>query len=244
MRMTWEMPPDWPVQEVVVLTSARRTIVLRYSASQGLELRVPCGVEDARLREFLHSKREWVMRQVQRQAERSSRFPAPMPGELLWRGSSLNIVAVPWLRRAERRGGELLLNPDRMAPQLHAWLAEDLKRRIEQFVSDVEPFGLVPTSIQVRRMRSRWGSCSRGGGMRFNAALAHLDDRCVHYVVCHELAHLVHFNHSQAFYQVLDQILPTHLDDERHLRLHENVLLHGGYTLPTENKKAGNSRLS
>ncbi len=68
-----------------------------------------------------------------------------------------------------------------------------------------QPQGL---RLTVRPMRSRWGSCSVDGHVTLNAELVRLPRRLVEYVAVHELCHLIHHNHSAAFYFQLASCLP------------------------------------
>lgn len=63
--------------------------------------------------------------------------------------------------------------------------------------------------ISLRAMKTRWGSCTPSKGtIRFNLMLVDKPQECVEYVVVHELAHLVHGNHSKSFWAVVEEILP------------------------------------
>ncbi|HRR34695.1 MAG TPA: M48 family metallopeptidase [Kiritimatiellia bacterium] len=62
--------------------------------------------------------------------------------------------------------------------------------------------------LTLRKMRSRWGSCSVDGRVTLNTELARLPYRLVEYVAVHELCHLVHHNHSPAFYFQVASCLP------------------------------------
>jgi predicted metal-dependent hydrolase len=68
-----------------------------------------------------------------------------------------------------------------------------------------QPCGL---RLTVRPMRSRWGSCSMDGHVTLSAELVRLPQRLVEYVAVHELCHLVHHNHSAAFYFQVATCLP------------------------------------
>jgi predicted metal-dependent hydrolase len=61
--------------------------------------------------------------------------------------------------------------------------------------------------VGVRKMRSRWGSCSREGNISINLLLGHLEPRLLEYVVIHELAHIAHHNHSKAFWSLVESYL-------------------------------------
>lgn len=59
--------------------------------------------------------------------------------------------------------------------------------------------GLRPTSITVGDARTRWGSCSSKGAIRYSWRLILAQPEARRYVVCHEVAHLKHLDHGAAF---------------------------------------------
>lgn len=54
--------------------------------------------------------------------------------------------------------------------------------------------------ITVRDTRSRWGSCAADGQLNFSWRLILAPEHVLDYVVAHEVAHLVHRNHGEAFW--------------------------------------------
>ena len=62
---------------------------------------------------------------------------------------------------------------------------------------------------QAPSFRSRWGSCDRQGKVVFNMHVIKAPHPVVDYVVIHELAHLVHANHSRAFWQQVERQFPA-----------------------------------
>jgi len=63
-----------------------------------------------------------------------------------------------------------------------------------------------PESVQWAEQRSRWGSCTPStGSIRLSSRLAAWPPWVLDYVIVHELAHLVEFNHSPAFHALVDQ---------------------------------------
>lgn len=69
--------------------------------------------------------------------------------------------------------------------------------------------GLKKPAINIRRMQKRWGSLSTKGLINLNPELVKASKECIDYVVTHELCHLKHHDHSQAFYNLLASILPN-----------------------------------
>ncbi len=68
--------------------------------------------------------------------------------------------------------------------------------------------GLEYQEIKFRKMKSRWGSCSSKRVITFNTALMKVAHEFIDYVVVHELAHIVHMNHSKSFHSLVQNYIP------------------------------------
>jgi len=88
---------------------------------------------------------------------------------------------------------------------------EYLPQRLEYFAKRM---GLSYKELRLRKMKRRWGSCSSLGVITLNTKLIRLEKQLIDYVLVHELAHLVHMNHSKDFHRLVAFYLP----DERELR--------------------------
>ncbi len=63
--------------------------------------------------------------------------------------------------------------------------------------------------IKFRKMTSRWGSCQpKSNILTFNTLLIEVPVECIEYVVAHEFTHFLEANHSKAFYNKLEKIMP------------------------------------
>jgi predicted metal-dependent hydrolase len=67
------------------------------------------------------------------------------------------------------------------------------------------------TKLSIRRMRTRWGSCSSKDNISLNSGLVFLPRDLMEYVILHELVHTLHKNHSAVFWIALIDILPDAL---------------------------------
>ena len=64
-------------------------------------------------------------------------------------------------------------------------------------------------NICIREMKTRWGSCNPAKDyINLNQKLIEKPTECIEYVVFHELAHLVHTDHSKQFYNYLNLFMP------------------------------------
>lgn len=70
--------------------------------------------------------------------------------------------------------------------------------------------GLTPPRVFLSSANSRWGSCNSRREVRFSWRLIKARTALIDYVVCHELAHLRHMNHSPAFWQEVERMCPDY----------------------------------
>jgi predicted metal-dependent hydrolase len=215
----------------VTLRHSRRArrVAVRIGRAGEVELVVPRGVSEHRAWAFLDSRAEWVRRHVARRNEvlgPAGEFPPrdlriPLLGEH-WRifrggghgrprlvarahGAEGSSGAIP-AGRLELRGTGSAYDWRRC---LLAWLRrrahEELGARLQAAASR---HGFVFSRIGIRCQRTRWGSCSARGAISLNLALLFQAEDVVRYLLCHELAHTRHLDHSPRFWRCVAQCEP------------------------------------
>ncbi len=85
--------------------------------------------------------------------------------------------------------------------------------------------GLNYRRLTIRAQKTRWGSCSVQKNINLNYRLLFLDTALVDYVLLHELVHTLHMNHSKAFWQSLENLMPD-------ARILDKQLNQSGKSLP------------
>ena len=75
------------------------------------------------------------------------------------------------------------------------------------------------SNISVKKMRSRWGSCSSNGRISYALNLVFAPEEAVLYICAHEVAHLKHMNHSPAFWGCVCNIFPEYKIVQKWLKL-------------------------
>jgi len=93
---------------------------------------------------------------------------------------------------------------------LRQWYMQKARHHFHKAIEKYQP--LVQKEVDricIREMKSRWGSCNPSKGyINLNLTLIEKPTECIEYVVFHELAHLVHADHSRRFYAYLDLYMP------------------------------------
>ena len=90
-----------------------------------------------------------------------------------------------------------------------------ITQRAEHYAAEMN---LEYSALKFRKMRSRWGSCSSNRVITFNTELIKIDKRLIDFVIVHELAHLLHMNHSKQFHELVTRYTPDSRALNRELR--------------------------
>ncbi len=92
-----------------------------------------------------------------------------------------------------------------------------IQRKVEQYQSKM---GVEPKNLRILELKHRWASCSKQGNLNFHWKCLMAPSAVLSYIVAHELTHLKHHDHSPAFWNELDKVMP---DYDKHMRwLREN----------------------
>ncbi|WP_121117292.1 M48 family metallopeptidase [Croceibacterium ferulae] len=208
-----DTPPTVVVGErelpLAIRHHARATRLTLRLAPDGSEVRVtvPRWVRTAEALSFARSRQGWLAQQLARVPQQAP--PAP-GGTVQYRGAALPIdwhAAHPRTPRmmegALRCGGPA----DTLVPRLARWLAQEAEQLLAADLRHYCARACVPLpALRLSRAQRRWGSCSTGGTVRINWRLVQAPDHVRRSVVAHEVAHLLHFNHSPAFHAALERL--------------------------------------
>lgn len=114
---------------------------------------------------------------------------------------------------------------DHAARRLNNWLRAEAKTRmIAASATYAEILGARYVRVSIGDMRSRWGSCSSRGTLRFNWRLLMAPPDVLHYVAAHEVAHLLEMNHSDRFWAHVERCIPDFEVHRRWLKKHGAAL--------------------
>jgi hypothetical protein len=196
---------------------ARRLTVRVFPGGQ-VEIVVPTGTRPQTVEKFVAKYRPWIDRKVAQYGPLETetgdglpeaiRFPASGDG---WR---VEYVEAPGAPRLIIDGGRLLLVGELSRVALARHVLQRFTMRfahsilLPQLEQLAEQCSLQYTRAQIRRQRTRWGSCSRRGTISLNACLVFQSPEVVRYLLLHELAHTRHMNHSRRFWALVEQLEP------------------------------------
>ena len=156
---------------------------------------------------FAQSRRDWLAGQL----VAIPTAPAPAHGETLpFRGQLLTIEHDARAPRQPAIVGDTLLvggTAESLPSRLKRWLQAEARALLEADLAHYCARAEQPVpSLALTSAQRRWGSCAANGSIRINWRLVMAPDFVRRSVVAHEVAHLVHFDHSPRFHSLLAQI--------------------------------------
>lgn len=214
-------PDTWTVR-----TSARaRRLSVRVYPAGRVEVVVPPRTSARIVQQFVSRHRAWIDARVQESM--AQQILLTPPAELLLPAIERSVrvdyrheTGLPKLRELDAQ--QLLIRgaiaePVRWSRLLNGWLTDlaqrELHGRLQQLA---QPLGFSFDRLQIRRQRTRWGSCSTSGTITLNVCALFLRPEVLRYLMIHELCHTRHMNHSQRFWDLVEKHQPDYrqLDKE------------------------------
>ena len=229
------------VTSVITVEGIEVDVVYKDVANLYIRIRPPDGrvrvsaprrFGEDRVRQAVADRRDWIRRHQAR-----IRSAHPDVAARLTSGDVIHLWGVPHRLegipatarpRLMAEGGRLPLARPRGATQerrrvlLDDWLRDRLRGSIAGLIPPWEArMGVTVPRVTIRRMTTRWGSCSlRTRRITLNLDLVTRDPACLEYVIVHEMAHYFEPGHGRSFQTLMDRLLP----DWRERR----ALLNGG----------------
>lgn len=209
----------------------RRTTDIVIERDGRVVVRPPLGVSAEKIDTIVASKRTWIYRNLAewRDLNATSVVREWVNGEsFLYLGRSYRL-SLQTNQNCDLKltGGRFCLNrilideggTDAARKAFEAFYAEKglerIKRRVDYYAQKV---GVVPTGIVVKDLAYRWATCAASGKLAFHWKSMMATPKVVDYLVVHELCHLRVRDHSEAFWNEVDKVLPDYKERKEWLR--------------------------
>jgi predicted metal-dependent hydrolase len=156
---------------------------------------------------WAEEQRPWVEAQL---AERRPGLRLVPGVRLEIGGEPLTLASAPAVRGVRRHENELRVGgePDLFELRVLRWLKAEARRVLEAETRTLAAqAGVSVRRVSVGDTRSRWGSCSADGDIRYSWRLILAPSFVRRSTVAHEVAHRVHMNHGSAFKALEEQLL-------------------------------------
>lgn len=203
-------------------SSRRRTLGLTVTPHE-VRIHAPSWTPRAEIETYVVHQHDWLRRAW---ARMQARAPQPAPSALTdvrFLGRVLVLDIQPALFSEVRRHGDTLrvYTPHDTDPQslIRHWLHDRAVRLLAWRLARIaRRLGRAPSRFALSNAQTQWGSCTRSGHVRLNWRLVQAPLELIDYVAAHELAHLIHLDHSPRFWAQVAALCPEALARRAELR--------------------------
>lgn len=228
-----------PAEEISyeVVRSNRATADIVIERDGRVLVRAPAAIPDERIEDLVEAKRYWIYKNLAewRDLNATHVLREYRNGEgflYLGRSYRLSLVAEQeeplllkngrfCLRRDLVDRGEMAAAKSAFRDYYIAQGRERIARRVGYYAPKV---GVAPRKVDVRELGHRWASCSPRGNVAFHWKCMMAPQTILDYIVVHELCHFHHLDHTDAFWNEVDKVMPVYSERREWLRTHGAAL--------------------
>lgn len=219
--------------EYTLIRSRRRSIGLQIRKDAALFVRAPFFVPRKMIENFIRDKQTWI--EKTRQRILADCRPAPQKdflqtGKILYRGQEYPLEVSSKSCTPLCFQETHFLISEEYRPHAKKMFEHWCRARAEEIIPDrvrhyAQKADVSYQSIKINSARTRWGSCSERGTLNFSWRIMMVPPAVMDYVAAHEVAHLVHPNHSRFFWSFVAQLCPEYRAGRKWLKTHGNHLM-------------------
>lgn len=97
--------------------------------------------------------------------------------------------------------------------RIYNWDLEELREMIYKKIQKDK----IHVKINIKKMKSKWASCSSKKNLTFNTSLKYLPKYLINYIIYHEITHISEKRHNERFWKLISNKFDNYSDKEREL---------------------------
>lgn len=196
-----------------------KNLILKIKKDGNLYISAPFQMEEKYIHNFILKKEKWITKKLKEQSEKiNTHFPSYLNNSIIFYLGNPYILILKLetfnnVRLTKTNIIVCSINPkDKNLTKniLNDWYKEQANFLFEQLLNRY--LTLTNNEINkfnIKTLKSNWGSCNhRRKIINLNSELMKKDIKFIEYVILHEIAHLVHNNHSKNFYSYIKIFMP------------------------------------
>ncbi len=199
-----------------LIRSKRKTVSLIITKESKLKVRAPIRLSLKEINRIVQEKEEWIQKNKNRaikKLEQTQIILDKTKGTFLFLGNLYTLVPSEREKTIFFENNIMFIPANLYGynPFLENWYKKQaaiiLKKRLNEISHNINiPFH----SCRITGARKRWGSCSSRNHINLAWRLVMADYKAIDYVIIHELCHVVHKNHSAAFWNMVGRFMPDY----------------------------------
>lgn len=219
----------------IVRTERKKTIAFKVVEGKA-SIVVPKTLSHREIADFVHKKQSWIKEKLEFHQSlpeiKPKNFVAGESFAFLGQSYKLEVEIgnYPHLFFQENRFTAFVRNPEvDNSHAVKALFKQWYQLQAENFLCAItekcaKKIGVKPGKITFKSFKSRWGSCSSRGDIQYNWRIIMAPENIIHYLVVHELCHILQHNHSPQYWQLVSQYHPEYKKSRAWLKMNGRYL--------------------
>ena len=105
------------------------------------------------------------------------------------------------------------------------WIKNEVRKSSSMAINEFSrKLNVKVSKIKISNSFSYWGSCNSKNEISINWRLIFCPQFVLNYIIAHELSHLIEFNHSKNFWNLVDKLITNRLDAQKWLKQNDNYM--------------------
>lgn len=217
----------------IIPSKRAKYIRIKLSQRGDLSVTLPSYTKLDLAHDFIHSKREWIEKNLLKVSFQEDKLPETLDLKLLNEVWTIFYTkdeesSDSKLRLKEReeyilelKGTEKNLADSALVVNLlNQWCRKKSKTIFNKMLQELaEIHGFHYQRLSIRSQKTRWGSCSHKKNINLNCKLLFMPEEVVRYVMIHELCHTIEMNHSSRFWSLVEECDPEYKKNRSDLKV-------------------------
>jgi predicted metal-dependent hydrolase len=190
--------------------SNRKSLGITVTPDLYVLVKAPVDTSLEKVKDKLRKKAPWIIKQQSFFLSFHPKTPAKkfIGGEThLYHGRQYRLKIVQCKIESVKLKGRFIevatADKSRVKQLVSEWYLQNAKIKFQSIaqplIDQFKKYKIELSSIILREMPTRWGSCTPKGKIILNPELIKAPKGCIEYVIIHELCHLVYHDHTQKF---------------------------------------------
>lgn len=212
MVMKFEI--DNKLYDVIITRKNNKNTYIRVKSDLGIYVTTSYFATKGSIIRLLESNKNEIKKMIDHQLKEKDKMES-----FFYLGRKYDIIEVSNQDRVELTDNTIYVKNKK---ELNKWYKEEMIRIFdERFVAIYNRFEEVKKSpiLKIRTMKTRWGVYNKANhSITLNSRLIEFDTDIIDYVIIHELAHIIHFDHSADFWSLVAKYCPNYKKIRKYMK--------------------------